>query len=223
MMRQRPARESWCYLEDEFLGQKEPRALLLAAQFHNFRQDSLTITDYCRRLESMAASLAEFGDPIGDRQKVLTLLRGLSGKFRHMVSILKMHRPFSNFAEAWTHLLLEEMEIDARPPSPPSALIAVARPAAPGPPAAPRHGAPTPPVRPPGAPSGGQRNGRCRSHGGRGGPQPLPGGAPPAAHGSLPPGGHPSFAHPWAGTVQMWPYDWSGRPPPTPPVFTAVP
>jgi len=112
--------KAWCYLEDEFLGQRESRALLLETQFHNFRQDSLTITDYCRRLESMAASLAEFCDPIGDRQMVLTLLRGLSGKFRHMVSILKMHRPFPTFAEARTHLLLEEMEIDARPPSPPA-------------------------------------------------------------------------------------------------------
>jgi hypothetical protein len=82
----------------------------------------------------MAASLAEFGDPISDRQMVLTLLRGLGGKFRHMVSILKMHRPFPTFAEARAHLLLEELEIDARPPSPPSALVA----------AAPRHATPGP-------------------------------------------------------------------------------
>jgi hypothetical protein len=81
MMRQRPTHEAWCYLEDEFLGQKESRALLLETQFRNLRQESLSITNYCRRLESMAASLAEFGDPIGDRQMVLTLLRDLSGKF----------------------------------------------------------------------------------------------------------------------------------------------
>ena len=81
----------------------------------------------------MAASLAKFGDPIGDRQMVLTLLRGLSGKFRHMVSILKMHRPFPMFAEARTHLLMEELEIDARPLSPPATLVAAApRPAVPG-------------------------------------------------------------------------------------------
>ena len=66
MIRQRPAREAWCYLEDEFLGQKESRALLLETQFRNLRQDSMSITDFCRRLETMAASLAEFGDPIGD-------------------------------------------------------------------------------------------------------------------------------------------------------------
>ncbi|XP_012699143.1 uncharacterized protein LOC105913792 [Setaria italica] len=231
MMRQRPAREAWCYLEDEFLGQRESRALLLETQFRNFRQDSLTITDYCRRLESMAASLAEFGDPIGDRQLVLTLLRGLSGKFRHMVSILKMHRPFPTFAEARTHLLLEEMEIDARPPSPPAALVAAPRPAAnTGGPTAPRYGAPTPPTRPHGAPSGGQqgaptggqRSGRRRGRGGRGGQQqqqqPAAGAPPGFSHAST--GMHPSFAHPWAGTLQMWPY---GRPPPAPPAFTAVP
>jgi hypothetical protein len=84
-MRQRPTREAWCYLEDKFLGLKESRALLLEMKFHNFRQDLLTITDYCRHLESMASSLAEFGDPISDRQMMLTLLRGLSGKFCHMV------------------------------------------------------------------------------------------------------------------------------------------
>jgi hypothetical protein len=65
MIRQRRAREAWCYLEDEFLGQKESRALLLETQFRNLRQDSLSITDFCHRLETMAASLAEFGDPIG--------------------------------------------------------------------------------------------------------------------------------------------------------------
>jgi hypothetical protein len=68
MLWQRPACEAWCFLEDEFLGQKESRALLLETQFRNFRQDALTITNYCRRLETMATSLAEFGDPIGDRR-----------------------------------------------------------------------------------------------------------------------------------------------------------
>ena len=232
MIRQRRAREAWCYLEDEFLGQKESRALLLETQFRNLRQDSMTVTDYCRKLETMAASLAEFGDPIGDRQMVLTLLRGLNGKFRHMVSVLKMHRPFPSFADARTHLLLEEVDIDARPPSPPPALITNTPPA----PAAPRQGAtaPTAPARSahpgtqPGGHSGGQQggqrngNGRRRGKGGRGqgqgtqntfqqqqaAPQHGPGGVQ-----------HPTFTHPWAGTLQMWPY---GRPPPPPPAFTTA-
>jgi hypothetical protein len=116
----------------------------------------------------MAASLAKFGDPIGDRQMVLTLLRGLSGKFRHMVSILKMNRPFPTFAEARTHLLMEELEIDARPLSPPATLVA----------AAPRPAVPGAPATRPNAPTGGQRNSRRRGRNGRGGHSTNTGGAP---------------------------------------------
>ena len=60
----------------------------------------------------MAATLSDFGDPIGDRTLVLTLLRGLNGKFRPMVSNLKMRQPFPSFEEASTLLLLEEIDID---------------------------------------------------------------------------------------------------------------
>ncbi|XP_040377929.1 uncharacterized protein LOC121055704 [Oryza brachyantha] len=236
MLRQRRAREAWCYLEDEFLGQKESRAILLETQFRNLRQDSMTITDYCRKLETMAASLAEFGDPIGDRQLVFTLLRGLSGKFRHMVSILKLQRPFPSFAEARTHLLLEEIDIDARPPSPPAALIA----SSPTPPAG-GPGRQAPATGPPrtgqhsqaGGQPGGQRNGRRRGKGGRGqGHQPGAGqggqgsstggyGAP--GHGASAGQGGVHGVHPSCTvcTLQMWPY--GGRPPPAPPAFAAVP
>ncbi|XP_066373894.1 uncharacterized mitochondrial protein AtMg00810-like [Miscanthus floridulus] len=93
----------------------------------------MSIRDYCRRLESMAASLGEFGDPIGDRQMVLALLRGHNGKFRHMVSNLKMHRPFPTFAEARTHLQLEEIDLDAALPSPPAAMVATPPPRPTGP------------------------------------------------------------------------------------------
>jgi hypothetical protein len=140
-----------------------------------------------------------------------------------MASILKMHRPFPTFTEARTHLQLEEMEIEDRPPSPPSALVATAPlPVAPGTAAPPRPGTPTPPsARPPGASStpnpgsGGQRNDRRRGRGGRGGP--------PAPTGGTPLGLHPSYTHPWAGAIQMWPYNRFGRPPIDPSAFTAIP
>jgi hypothetical protein len=240
MIKQRRAREAWTYLENEFLGQKESRALLLETQFRNLRQDAMSITDYCRKLETMVASLAEFGDPIGERQMVLTLLRGLNGKFRHMVSILKMHRPFPTFADARTHLLLEEVDIEAHPPSPPAALYTNT----PSAPPAPRQGQapPPPPARsgPPaqqhGAPGNQQqRNHRRRGKGGRGQGQGGSGQGTPVAqqHGATSgtpgqggaPGApgqggvHPSLGQPWAGQLQMWPY---GRPP-LPPAFVAAP
>ena len=76
------------------------------------KQGSASITNFCRCLETMAATLSDFGDPIGDRTLVLTLLRGLNGKFRPMVSNLKMRQPFPTFEEARTLLLLEEIDID---------------------------------------------------------------------------------------------------------------
>jgi hypothetical protein len=70
MLWQLSARGAWRYLEDKFLGQHESCTLLLETQFRNFHQGSLNITDYCCHLESMATSLAEFGNPISDLQMV---------------------------------------------------------------------------------------------------------------------------------------------------------
>ncbi|XP_066373231.1 uncharacterized protein [Miscanthus floridulus] len=112
MNRKPNARGAWIYLENKFLGQRKSRALLLSVEFHTAKQGSASITDFCRHLETMAATLSDFGDLIGDRTLVLTLLRGLNGKFRPMVSNLKLRQPFPTFEEARTLLLLEEIDID---------------------------------------------------------------------------------------------------------------
>ncbi|XP_066311060.1 uncharacterized protein [Miscanthus floridulus] len=113
MMNRKPnAHGAWIYLENEFLGQHESRALLLSVEFRTAKQGSASITDFCRHLETMAATLSDFGDPIGDQTLVLTLLRGLNGKFWPMVSNLKMQQPFPTFEEACTLHLLEEIDID---------------------------------------------------------------------------------------------------------------
>jgi hypothetical protein len=112
MLKNPNTRVAWLHLEDEFLGQRESRALLLSTEFRTERQGASSITDFCRRLESMAATLRDFGDPVGDRTLVLTLLRGLSSKFRPMVTNIKLRQPFSTFAEARTLLLLEEIDLD---------------------------------------------------------------------------------------------------------------
>ena len=52
------ARTVWCALEDQFLGNRETRALHLDVQFHNLVQGDLSITDFCRRLKNMAQQLS---------------------------------------------------------------------------------------------------------------------------------------------------------------------
>lgn len=62
----------------------------------------MSITDFYSRLETMANTLTEFGDPVGNRTLMLTLLCCLNGKLCRMVSNLKMQRLFSTFEEART-------------------------------------------------------------------------------------------------------------------------
>jgi hypothetical protein len=54
---------------------------------------------------------------------VMTMIRGLNGTFLHMMSHLKLHRPFPTFDEAHTLLLLEEIDLkDAVGDEPPTPL-----------------------------------------------------------------------------------------------------
>jgi hypothetical protein len=99
MTRKLNMRDAWLYLENEFLGQRESLALLLSAEFRTAKQGSSTITNFYRKLKMMAATLDDYGDPIGDLTLVLTLLRGLNSKFRPMVSNLKMRQPFPTFED----------------------------------------------------------------------------------------------------------------------------
>jgi hypothetical protein len=72
----------------------------------------------------MASALDEFGDPVSDRTLVMKMIRGLNGTFLHMMSHVKLHRPFSMFNEARTLLFLEEIDlkdvVGDEPPTPPS-------------------------------------------------------------------------------------------------------
>ncbi|XP_072148579.1 uncharacterized protein [Setaria viridis] len=216
LLRDPTARSAWLYLEDEFLGQRESRALLLEAEFRSFRQGDLSVIDYCRRLETMAASLKEFGDPIGDRQLVLTLLRGVNGKYRHMVSNLKMRAPFPTFAEARTLLLLEEIDVndihDDVTPAPPSetqALLAAK-------PQPPRTGSGGFGVQ--GSGTGNSNNSRNRrwGRGGNGGTNNGKAGAGQGApNGAVQGAGQPTVRpgqNPWSGTLQLWPHGFDGLP-----------
>jgi hypothetical protein len=71
------ARQAWLALEDQFLGNRDARALHLDAQFHLFSQGDLTVGEYCRQMKGLTDSLRDLGEPVTDRTLVLNLLRGL--------------------------------------------------------------------------------------------------------------------------------------------------
>jgi hypothetical protein len=118
------ARAVWLLLEQQFVGNRETRILLVDTEFRTFKQGNLSISDYCRRMKSLADSLIELGEPVSDRMLMINVLRGLNEKFEYMRPILKRQRPLPSFAEVRSDLLLEELTVGSPSSTPPSALVA---------------------------------------------------------------------------------------------------
>ena len=100
------ARATWLAIESQFLGNQETRALYLDAQFCNFVQGDLSITDYCKRFKQMADTLGDLGEDVSDRTLILNVLRGLNEKYAALGRQLPRGRPFPTFLEV-RDLLLE--------------------------------------------------------------------------------------------------------------------
>jgi hypothetical protein len=75
------ARVAWLGLEQQFLGNRESRALLLDAEFRNLNQGDLPIDDYYRKMKRMSDALANLDEPVINRTLVFNILRGLNERF----------------------------------------------------------------------------------------------------------------------------------------------
>ena len=78
------ARVAWLGLEQQFFNNRESRAMLLDAEFRTTCQGTLFVDDFCRKMKTMADSLAGLGEPVQDRTLVLNVLRGLNERFQFM-------------------------------------------------------------------------------------------------------------------------------------------
>ncbi|XP_066342989.1 uncharacterized protein [Miscanthus floridulus] len=67
-------RAAWLGIEQQFLNNRESRAMLLDAEFRTLSQGALSIDDYCRKMKGMADALADLGEPVHDRTLVLNIL-----------------------------------------------------------------------------------------------------------------------------------------------------
>lgn len=90
---------------------KESHAIYLLAEFSSFTQGDVSISDYYYKIKSLTDAMGDINQAVSNTTLVLTTLRGLNGKFSHMVTLLPMQKPFMSFIEAWPHLLLEEIKI----------------------------------------------------------------------------------------------------------------
>jgi hypothetical protein len=84
LIRDATARTAWLAIESQFLGNCDTWALFLDAEFRNFRQGDLSISDYCRKFKGMADALGDLGEPVHDRTLVLNVIRGLNERFANI-------------------------------------------------------------------------------------------------------------------------------------------
>ncbi|KAF8653998.1 hypothetical protein HU200_062140 [Digitaria exilis] len=113
-------RAAWLALENQFLGHAETRALQLSAAFANFVQGDLSVGEYCRKMKSMADSLADLGCPVEDRLLVLHILRGLNDTFDHIRDWITRQRPFPSYLQVRDDLVLKELTLRPQAPLTPS-------------------------------------------------------------------------------------------------------
>ena len=126
--------------QQQFLNNRESRAMLLDAEFRTLCQGALSIDDYCRKMKSMADALADLGEPIQDQTLVLNVLWGLNERFQFMSQLVTHQRSFPSFADVRADLCLAELNMGT-PSASPSALVAAPsiRPPTSSSPAPPRH------------------------------------------------------------------------------------
>jgi hypothetical protein len=196
------ARGTWLALEEQFVGNRETRIVLVDTEFRTLCQGALSVSDYCRKMKTLADSLVELGEPISDRLLTINLLRGLNDRFTHLRSYLKRQRPFPSFVEVRSELLLEELSMGAS--TAPSALVASAPASAPIPATALVSGPP---------PQALGNSGRRRRRGKPSGSSSHSSGGARGQHAATQ-GGWPSVYNPWTGTIQMWPGPAQGNRPP---------
>jgi hypothetical protein len=115
----------WFALEEQFLENRDARALHLDAQFHQFSQGDLSVGEYCRQMKDLADSLHDLSEPVADRTLVLNLPRGFSPRYGHLKALIKRTAPFSTFHVVRNELLLEELTMTIEAPAPAPALYSV--------------------------------------------------------------------------------------------------
>jgi hypothetical protein len=115
-------RQARLALEEQFLGNRDTRALHLDAQFHQFSHGDLSVEEYRRQMKGMVDSLRDLGEPVADRTLVLNLLRGLSPRYGHLKALIKRTVPFPTFHTVRNEHLLEEFTMTFEAPTPAPAL-----------------------------------------------------------------------------------------------------
>ena len=72
-------------------------------------QGDLPVSDYCKRMKTLADSLRDIGHTVTDSQLVLNLLRGLNSRYTNMADDIANTEPLPSFARVHNMLVLKEL------------------------------------------------------------------------------------------------------------------
>ncbi|KAE8787657.1 hypothetical protein D1007_38356 [Hordeum vulgare] len=105
---------AWTRIKDYFLANQGARYLHLTRQYRNLKQGDLSMSDYARRLKTLADGLADTGNPVSDHDLTMQLLHGLDNRFDTIRTILGDQSPLPPFDVARSRLDLAEYTINLR-------------------------------------------------------------------------------------------------------------
>ncbi|XP_048560840.1 uncharacterized protein LOC125541477 [Triticum urartu] len=115
----------WTRIHEYFLANEAEHAMHLGQEFRATVRGDLSINDYCRRLQGIAAALADVREPVTDRTLTLQMLDGLGPKFAMQAAIIQSTVPLPTFQQARSHLVLAELSLDRRARGEGSQVLAV--------------------------------------------------------------------------------------------------
>jgi hypothetical protein len=104
------AHDAWLALQNQFISNRETRALHIDATFRNFIQGDLNMNDYCRKMKGFTDSLNDLDAHVSDRVLVLNILRGLNKQYEHLCAIFTHTMPLPSFQKVCDDLCLKEIQ-----------------------------------------------------------------------------------------------------------------
>ncbi|KAE8776960.1 hypothetical protein D1007_50322 [Hordeum vulgare] len=105
---------AWTRIQDYFLANQGARYLHLTRQYRNLKQGDPSVSDYARRLKTLADGLADIGNPVSDHDLTMQLLHGLDNQFDTIRTILGDQSPLLPFDVTRSRLDLTEYTINLR-------------------------------------------------------------------------------------------------------------
>jgi hypothetical protein len=131
------AEHVWTAINNLFLDNRLQRAVFAKREFHDLRQEDLSITALSTKLKCLADTLRDVGSPLSDQDLLLAFINGLSDDYGHCIAALTMNPIGLTFTRARSALLQEERRLGrSAQVIGQSALIAGGSPSAPDPPSA---------------------------------------------------------------------------------------